>query len=105
MNEMRVASIAFAVLPELGARAIHQHDRRAGPGERRVELGHQLGALGILGANDDAIRLQKVVDGGALFQELRVTHHAEGVVVSRRSTSLTFAAVPTGTVLLLTMTL
>ena len=65
------------VLAQLRAGAIHQHDRRAGPGERRVELRHQLGTPGIFRADHHAIGLQEVVDGGALLQELRVAHHAE----------------------------
>ncbi len=71
------------VLAQLGARAVHHHDRRAGAGERRVELAHHLGAARIVGADDDAIGPQEVVDGGALLEELGVADDAERDAWSR----------------------
>ena len=84
MNEMRVASIAFAAYLQSSALgAVHHHDRRAGAGERRVELLHQLGRARILGADDDAVGLHEVVDGRALLQELGVADDAERDASSR----------------------
>ena len=107
MNEMRVASIAFAAyLAQLGARAVHHHDRRAGPRERPVQLRHDLGAARVVGANHHAVGLQEVLDGRALLQELRIAHDAERVASSRCGwPSRTSSDVPAGTVLLSTMTL
>ena len=94
------------VLAQLGAGAVHHHDRRAGARERRVQLLHQLGRARILGADDDAVGLHEVFDRGALLQELGIADDAERLRrLAARSTSRTFAAVPTGTVLLSTMTL
>ena len=65
------------VLAEFGAGAIHHHDRRAGSGERRIQLAHHVGGAGILGADHDAIGLHEVVDRGTLLQKLRIAHDAE----------------------------
>ena len=62
------------------------------------------GAL-VLGADDDAVRLHEVVDRRALLQELGVADDAEGMRGLASMASRTFSAVPTGTVLLSTMTL
>ena len=67
------------VLGQLGAGAVHDHDRRAGARERRVELVHHLGAARVVGADDDAIGLHEVVDRRALLQELGIADDAERV--------------------------
>ena len=60
----------------------------------------------IFGADDHAVRLHEVVDRGALLQELGVADDAERMRAFRVAmTSRTCSAVPTGTVLLSTMTL
>ena len=80
MNEIRVASSAFAAyLRQLGARAIHHHDRRAGARERLVQRHHHLGAARVLGADHDAIGLHEILDRGALLQEFGVADDAERV--------------------------
>ena len=59
------------VLAQLGAGAVHHHDRRAGAREGRVELLHDLGAARVVGADDHAIGPQEIVDRRALLEELR----------------------------------
>ncbi|MEZ5317012.1 MAG: glycosyltransferase family 1 protein [Vicinamibacterales bacterium] len=78
MNEMRVASIAFAVLQILRARAVH-HDGCAGARERLVELDHDRGGAVVRRANHHAVRLQEVLDGRALLEELGIADDAERV--------------------------
>ena len=106
MNEMRVASMAFAAYLLNSALAQSMSMMGApGTGERRVELSHQLGRSRSSVPIDDAVRLHEVVDRGALLQELRVADDAERLLGFRAIVLRTFAAVPTGTVLLLTTTL
>ena len=78
MNEMRVASIAFAAYFVSSAeREVHEEDRLLGADERRVELGHhRAGALGG-DADDHAVGPHEVVDRRALLQELGVRDHVE----------------------------
>ena len=80
MNEMRVASMAFAAY--LLSSALGQSIIMMGAPVRvngRVELLHQLGRARVLGADHDAVRLHEIVDGRALLEELRVAHDAERV--------------------------
>ena len=59
-----------------------------------------------VGADDDAIGLQEVLDGGALLQELGIADDAERVLRSPCAiAACTSSDVPAGTVLLSTMTL
>ena len=63
------------------------------------------GAL-VVGADDDAVGLEEVLDRGALLQELGIADDAErvrGLAGDRRR--CTSSDVPAGTVLLSTMTL
>ena len=80
MNEMRVASIAFAAyLRQLGAGAVHHEHRRARPRERRVQLAMMLSRASVLGADHHAVGFHEVLDRRALLQELRVADDAERV--------------------------
>jgi hypothetical protein len=51
-----------------------------GAHERRVELLHDLGDARVLRADDHAVGLHEVLDGGALLHELRVAHHIERMI-------------------------
>ena len=94
------------VLAQLGAGEVHHHDRRAGARERRIQLDHQLARAIVFDADDDAIGLEEILDRRPLLQKLRVADDAERMRWSRAViTSRTRAAVPTGTVLLSTITL
>ena len=79
--------------------------------ERGVDLAQQVLALGVGGADDDAVGAHAVGDRGALLQELRVGDHVEAEVAEPRAASVsaslarTLSAVPTGTVDLVTTTL
>ncbi len=73
MNEMRVASIAFAAYFVISADGMSM--KMIGlprAHERRVQLGHHAARVIRLGAEHDAIRLHEVVDRRAFLQELRV---------------------------------
>ncbi len=106
MNEIRVASSAFAAYLHISALA--QSITMIGAPrarERRVEVRHQLRRPRILGADHHPIGLHEVLDGRPCFRNSGLLTTLNGCVVSRRMTSRTFSAVPTGTVLLSTITL
>jgi hypothetical protein len=73
MSEHRVRR----VLAQLGAGAVHHHDRRASARERRIEFLHQLRGARIFRTDHHAIGLHEVVDRRALFQELGIADDAE----------------------------
>ena len=78
MNEMRVASIAFAAY--LHSSALAQSITMIGAPVRvngRYSSRHDFGRARVLDADDDAIGLQEVLDRRALLQELRIAHDAE----------------------------
>ena len=106
MNEMRVASIAFAAY--LHSSALAQSIIMIGA-PVRVNGAYSsfmisAGAL-VLGADHDAVGLHEVVDRRALLQELGVADDAEGMRRLLLDDLAHPLAVPTGTVLLSTMTL
>ena len=71
---------------EEGVGCVLDHLGRAGVGdedggvEGGVERGDAIGDVGLIGAEDDAIGVEDVVDGGAFAQELRVGDDREGDV-------------------------
>src|SRR6185437_1595233 len=56
-------------------------DRRTVEIERAIEPGHHLARARIVGADDDAIRVLEVLDGGAFAQEFRIRH--DGAIAVR----------------------
>ena len=68
------------VLRQLRARAVHDHDRRAGTGEWLIQRDHHVGAALILGADDHAIGLHEVVNRRALLEEFGIADHGERVL-------------------------
>jgi hypothetical protein len=111
MKLMRVASMALATyLVSLGAAHVHQQQAVAVAQEGRVQRAHQQHGLLVVGAQHHAVGPHEVLDGRAFLQELGVGDDGEGQHRGApRSPSATAAmhrsAVPTGTVLLSTMTL
>jgi hypothetical protein len=99
------------VLGEFGAARIHQLQLVAVARKRRVDRPHQQRRALVVGADDDPVGAHEVVDRGAFLEELRVADHGEVHADRPRSASTsctaarTRSAVPTGTVLLSTMTL
>ena len=78
--------------------------------EGGVELAQQLLALLVGGADDDAVGVHEVVDRGAFLEELGVGDHVEVQVAAAAAFSVSTSLarpcrVPTGTVVLVTMTL
>jgi hypothetical protein len=58
-------------------------DRVAGANEGRVQLFHHISGPLVITADDHAIGLEEVVDGGAFLQELRVADHGERMLRGR----------------------
>ena len=107
MNEMRVASMALAAYLVSSAEAWSM-TRIGLPGahEGLVELAHDRLDLRVVGADDDAVGLQEVVDRRAFLQELGVRDDRERVLREARDRPLApWPPCPTGTVDLVTMTL
>ena len=63
------------VFDQLGGAPVGEQDRRAVEIKRPIQFAHYIARARVLAADDDAVRMLEVLDGGALAQELRVGHH------------------------------
>ena len=94
------------VLGDLGGRVAHADDGLGVERERTVELLHDGEGFVGVGADDDAVGPQEVVDGRAFLEELGVadTTSKGWVVCFPAGRSAPWRAVPTGTVDFMTTT-
>ena len=105
MNEIRVANMALAAYFVISADGnIHEDDRLARPHERCVELGHDTAGVVALDAQYHTVRFEEIVDRSAFLQEFRVAAQVKSEPRMPAHPAPTLAAVPTGTVNLVTTT-
>ena len=65
------------VLDHFGARDVGEYHAEVVEHHRAVEAGHEFLGLFAFDADDDAVGLHEVRDGGAFFEEFRVARHVE----------------------------
>ena len=86
MNEIRVASIAFAAyLVSSAERTSITSKPLVVALERRVDGAHRGDRALVVGADHDAVGPHEVLDRRALLQELRIRHHGERRVDAARA--------------------
>ena len=105
MNEMRVASIAFAAYLVISAdgmsmKMIGLPVRTNGAYSSR----HHGARVVRLDPQHDAIRLEEIIDRRAFLEKLRIAAQVERLARVRGTAAATLAAVPTGTVDFVTTT-